>query len=160
MSSYTSWYRDGSAGATAGSRGITGSGTYWESAGINPGDLFTLDNGRSFLEIAAVNSDTSITLATDYSGDTVTGAAYAIVRNFTATMPAKIAAQVTEIVGDVKKKLDTATGAIKAKSAYEVAKDNGFVGTEAQWLETLKAALATDSEIQEIMAELFSNSED
>ncbi len=160
MSSYTSWYRDGSAGATAGSREIKGSGTYWESAGINPGDLFTLDNGKSFLEIAAVNSDTLITLATDYSGNTVTGAAYAIVRNFTASMPAKIAAQVTEIVCDFKKKFDDATGTLKAKSAYEIARDNGFVGTEAQWLETLKAALATDSEVQEIMTEIFGTSED
>ena len=160
MSSYTSWYRDGSVSAVTGSRNITGNGTYWGSAGINPGDLFTFNNGKSFTEIATVNSDTSITLATDYEGNTVTGAAYAIVRNFTATMPARIAAQVTEVVGDFKKKFDTATGTVTGKSAYEVAKDNGFVGTESQWLETLKVALATDSEMEEVMTEMFGTSED
>jgi len=30
----------------------------------------------------------------------------------------------------------------KGNSAYEVALDNGFVGTEAQWLESLKAKVA------------------
>lgn len=160
MSGYTKWYRDGSASAVKGSKIITGSGTYWESAGINPGDLITFDNGFSFTEIAEVNSDTSITLATDYSGSSITGAAYAIVRNFTATMPAKIAAQVTEVIGDFKKKFDAATGTVKGKSAYEVAKDNGFVGTEAQWLETLKVALATDSEMDEVMNDIFGNDDD
>ncbi len=38
------------------------------------------------------------------------------------------------------------------KSAYEVAVENGFVGTEAQWLESLKGedgvAGATDRQVQ------------
>ena len=32
----------------------------------------------------------------------------------------------------------TGAGALKGKSAYEIACDNGFVGTPAEWLETLK----------------------
>ena len=159
MSSYTRWYRDGSASPTAGSTNVTGNGTYWESAEINPGDLLTFDNGKSFYEIASVNSDTSITLATEYSGSTVSGAAYAIVRNFTATMPARIAAQVSECLGKYEKHINEETNTVRGKSAYEVAKDNGFVGTEAQWLETLKAGLATDIEMNEVMTEILGTSE-
>lgn len=33
----------------------------------------------------------------------------------------------------------------KAKSAYEIAKQNGFVGTEAEWLESLKADIDNES---------------
>lgn len=30
-------------------------------------------------------------------------------------------------------------GNIKAKSAYDIAVDNGFVGTEQEWLDSLKS---------------------
>ena len=32
-------------------------------------------------------------------------------------------------------------GALTGKSAYEIAVDNGFVGTEQEWLESLKSVL-------------------
>ena len=155
MSSYTRWYTDGNAGVTSGSKAVTGSGTYWKSAGINPGDLITFDSGNSFREIASVNSDTSITLGANWNGGTLSGAAYAIVRNFTATTAARNTAQVTELLGDFQKYIDTDMQKLSGKSAYEVAKDNGFTGTEAQWLETLKAALAVDGELDEVMNEVF-----
>ncbi|MBQ3399563.1 MAG: hypothetical protein IJG51_11795 [Synergistaceae bacterium] len=140
MSSYTRWYTDGEASATSGSTAVTGSGTYWKSAGLNPGDMLTFDNGESFKEIASVNSDTSITLARAYDGNTVTGATYAIVRNFTSTMPSRIAAQTAELLGDFKKYIDTDMQKLNGKSAYEIAKSNGYTGSESQWLESLKAA--------------------
>jgi len=140
MSNYTRWYRDGTLGATNGSTAVTGSGTYWKSAGLNPGDMLEVNNSGLFYEIASVNSDTSITLARAYQGSTVTGAAYAIVRNFTATMPSKIAAQTAELLGDFRKYIDTDMDRITGRSAYEIAKLHGFTGTESEWLESLKGA--------------------
>ena len=142
MSRYTRWLRDGAINASKGSTAITGSGTYWETAGINPGDMLEVNNSGLFYEIATINSDTSITLARAYQGDTVSGAAYAIVRNFTATMPSKIAAQTAELIWDFKKYVDTDMDRLTGRSAYEIAQQKGYTGTEAQWLESLKGLSA------------------
>ena len=125
MSRYTRWLRDGAITASKGSTAITGSGTYWETAGINPGDMLEVNNSGLFYEIATINSDTSITLARAYQGDTVSGAAYAIVRNFTATMPSKIAAQTAELIWDFKKYVDTDMDRLTGRSAYEIAQQKG-----------------------------------
>ena len=140
MSNYTRWYRDGTLGVTNGSTEVTGSGTYWKSAGLNPGDMLEVNNSGLLLEIASINSDTSITLANAYQGSTVTGAAYAIVRNFTSTMPSKIAAQTAELLGDFRKYIDTDMDRITGRSAYEIAKLHGYTDTEEKWLESLKGA--------------------
>ena len=142
MSRYTRWLRDGAINASKGSTAITGSGTYWETAGINPGDMLEVNNSGLFYEIATINSDTSITLARAYQGDTVSGAAYAIVRNFTATMLSKIAAQTAELIRDFKKYVDTDMDRLTGRSAYEIAQQKGYTGTEAQWLESLKGLSA------------------
>ncbi len=138
MSRYTRWFRDGNIKATNGSTEITGSGTYWESAGLNPGDMLEVNNSGLFYEIASINSDTSITLARAYQGATLTGAAYAIVRNFTATMPSKIAAQTSELITDFRKYVDSDMERLTGRSAYEIAKLHGFTGTETEWLASLK----------------------
>lgn len=135
---YTRWYRVGTANLTQGSKNITGSATYWLTAGLNPGDLFTID-GAQFYEVDSVTDNTHITLKTAYAGASVSGAGYSIVRNFTASLPAKIAANTAELLGDFAKYIDTDLQSIHGKSAYEVAVSNGFVGTEAQWLDTLTA---------------------
>ncbi|MBQ3447526.1 MAG: hypothetical protein IJG37_07780 [Synergistaceae bacterium] len=140
MSNYTRWYETGSAKVTSGSSAVTGTGTYWGSAGINPGDMISFNGGNSWYEIASVNSDTSLTLGAKYTGTTSNSISYAIIRNFTATMPAKTAAQVIEILGEFQKYINTDMQTITGKSAYEIAKANGYTGTEAQWLESLKAA--------------------
>lgn len=140
MSDYTRWYTDGTASPTNGSTTVSGKGTYWLSAGLNPGDLLTFDNGQSFKEIASIVSDTSLKLARAYDGNTETDTSYAIVRNFTSTMPSKIAAQTAELIHDFRKYMDNDLQKLNGKSAYEIAKANGYTGTEAQWLESLKAA--------------------
>ena len=140
MSDYTRWYTDGTASPTSGSTTVSGKGTYWLSAGLNPGDMLTFDNGQSFKEIASIVSDTSLKLARAYDGNTETDASYAIVRNFTSTMPSKIAAQTAELIHDFRKYMDNDLQKLNGKSAYEIAKANGYTGTEAQWLESLKAA--------------------
>ena len=37
------------------------------------------------------------------------------------------------------------------KSAYEIAKDNGFTGTEVEWIESLKASGVTEEQVNEII---------
>ena len=46
-------------------------------------------------------------------------------------------------VGSVDDWIDS----LKGDSAYDVALDNGFIGTEAEWLESLKTGLAIDSSV-------------
>ena len=139
MSNYTRWYRDGSVAVTNGSTSVVGTGTYWNTAGLNAGDMLTLDNGQTFSEVASITDDTHLTLATAYTGTTGTGKGYAIVRNFTAATLPKIAAQTAQLIGDFQRYVDTDLERITGKSAYEIACNNGFSGTEAQWLDTLNA---------------------
>jgi hypothetical protein len=78
------WYRTGTANVTSGSAAVLGNATSWNSNGIKPGDVFTVDNVTLY-EVQAVGSDTSLTLDRPFAGAS-TGAgdfaAYAIVQNF------------------------------------------------------------------------------
>ena len=55
---------------------VTGTGTFWKTLGINPGDIFTI-NSTNYI-IASVNTDTSITLTTSAGSNTTR--AYSITR--------------------------------------------------------------------------------
>ena len=50
--------------------------------------------------------------------------------------------QLTNTVGQIKEYVDSKAGTSGSagKSAYEIAVDNGFVGTETEWLESLKGS--------------------
>lgn len=72
------WYRTGTVTVTNGSTAITGSGTAWVGA-VRAGWGFNAPDGRRY-EVAAVNSNTSITLATAYLG--TTGSAAGTVYSF------------------------------------------------------------------------------
>ena len=135
---YTNWYRTGTINPVKNSTALTGTGTYFKTANLHPGDIVKI-NGVDY-ELASVIDDTHLTLKTAYAGDTASGVQYSIVRNFTATTNAEVAAQTASILYSVAKYLDEEQGTIMGKSAYEVALANGYVGTEAQWLESLKAA--------------------
>ena len=136
---YTRWYRTGTVNVTQNSKALTGADTYWLTAGLNPGDLFTID-GAQFYEVDSVTDNTHLTLKTAYSGSTKTGVSYSIVRNFTASLPAKIAANTAELLGDFARYIDTDMQSIHGKSAYEVAVKNGYAGTESEWLSSLIGA--------------------
>lgn len=84
------WYRTGTVSVVQGSVSVTGSGTAW-STQINVGDVFTVDNVTLY-EIVAIASDTSLTLDRAYLGATNAAAPYAIIRNFTASTSAGMAA--------------------------------------------------------------------
>lgn len=137
MSVYTRWYKEGTIAVTSGSPNVTGTNTYWGTAGLNPGDIVKI--GGVDYELLSVVDNTHLTLANNFTGATASGLAYSIVRNFTATSSAKVAAQAAGLMGDFERYIDTDMQKINGKSAYEVAVANGYTGTAAQWLETLKA---------------------
>lgn len=55
---------------------------------------------------------------------------------------------------EVKGKLSTIYGA-DGKSAYEIACDNGFVGTEEEWLASLKGYELTEHDKDEITTKVI-----
>lgn len=136
---YTRWYRTGTTTVTKNSTAVVGQNTYWASAGLNPGDLFSLDAGQWY-EIDSIIDNTHLTLKTAYAGANAAAATYQIVRNFTASMQADIAARTADLVNDLRQYIDTDMQSIRGKSAYEVAVANGYVGTEQQWLDSLVGA--------------------
>lgn len=77
-----SQYRTGTISANTGNATITGSGTLW-TANVSAGDLFVVVGGSVVYEVANVNSNTSISLSAPYAGANVSGADYAITRDFT-----------------------------------------------------------------------------
>ena len=134
----TSWYRTGTVTVTNGSTTITGTNTNWTSAGINPGATFRLDSGLVPYEVLEVVSDTSITLRTAYTGMSGSGKTYSIDRNFQSTPMAGLCADVATVIHKYETHIDAETNTVTGKSAYELAVDNGYVGTVAEWLESLK----------------------
>lgn len=76
----------GTVSVTTGSTVVTGSGTSWSSAGIVVNaDQFKVNLDGNFYTIASVDSDTQITLSTAYTGPTVTGATYSIIKTTAVT---------------------------------------------------------------------------
>lgn len=100
------WYRTGTVDITQGSANVTGVGTNWKTAGIQPGDVFMVGNSVLY-EIAQVVSNTSIALHSAFQGATGTAQNYSILRNFAGTMQAQIAAQVSELVNKYESYIDT-----------------------------------------------------
>ena len=136
----TSWYRKGTANPTINSTKVTGSGTNWLTAGINPGATFREDRQPYAYEIAEVVSDTELRLAQPYYGNSGSGLSYSIDRNFQSTLNSKISADLAALMSLYEQVRDGATLTIQGKDAYEVAVEAGYTGTRTQWLESLKAA--------------------
>lgn len=137
MADYTRWYRVGTVALTKNSKTVTGTGTYWLSAGLNPGDLFTVDASQ-FYEVDTISSNTQLTLKTAYAGNTTPETDYSIVRNFTAQLPAQVAAQTADLLNDFRRYVDADMQSIHGKSAYQIACEKGYTGTESQWVQSLK----------------------
>ena len=148
MSDYTGWYKFGTITAVKGSKEIIGDKTYWNSAGLNRGDIVKI-NGTDY-ELDSVTDDTHLTLAEAYGGESVSGGKYAIVRNFTATPMSRTVANISEILRTHQLLLDEKLKVLTGKSAYQIAQDHGYTGTEEEWLESLLAA----GEITQIYAAL------
>ncbi|PLT26685.1 hypothetical protein [Pseudoalteromonas sp. MelDa3] len=90
------WYRVGKVNVTNDNQSVVGVDTNWQSdvIAIAIGDIFTLD-AKTWYEVTAVNSDTSITLDRGFEGSTGTNKTYAIVRNTSGTILTRIAGQVS-----------------------------------------------------------------
>ena len=77
-----SQYSTGLSSVTNGSATVTGTNTLW-LANVTAGDSFTIASTGVVYDVAAVNSNTSITLSEAYAGPTASGAVYAIGTSFT-----------------------------------------------------------------------------
>lgn len=135
----TSWYRPGTVSVTTNSTKVTGVGTKWLTAGINPGATFRVDGTPYACEVAEVVSDTELRLAAPYYGNSGVGLSYSIDRNFQSTLPSKLSADLTDLMSVYEQIRDGVYLTIEGKSAYQLAVENGYTGTLAQWLESLKA---------------------
>lgn len=103
----TIWYRGGTVTMTNGSPAVAGAGTAW-IANVRPGDAMQAPNG-TMIEIAAVNSDTSLTLGANYGGATAAGQPYAII-----PIPA---AQIVSAVGRVNVLIDETQAVVDGAGA-------------------------------------------
>lgn len=92
------WYRAGTVAVTNGSKTVTGTGTQWQNLifGVAPGTTFYGPDGKPY-EVDTVNSNTSLTLVTNYSGTTASGQAYAIDPTRSGSV-ASLAAQTSEVL--------------------------------------------------------------
>lgn len=132
------WYDEGTIALTQGSPEVTGTGTFWVSAGVKVGDIFVDSNGMIY-EITAVNDSTSLTLGKNYAGTTGSGKGYSIIRVFNSTTNATLANRISKLLSEFEQRYDLDMQTITPKSAYDIAKDNGYTGTITEWLESLSA---------------------
>ena len=73
-------------------------------------------------------------------GQSASNQAYSIDRNHQSTLPADLSARLSKAMGNWEARYDLDMQTITGKSAYELAVENGYTGTLAQWLESLKGA--------------------
>lgn len=90
------WYKTGTISLTNGAAAITGAGTSWVDAGVlNSGDILAPPDGNLY-EILSIESNTGLTLASNYLGSTASGAAYAIMP--IGLLPSALAQQVKAVL--------------------------------------------------------------
>lgn len=89
------WYRYNTVTVTNGSVNVVGVQTAFLSQ-VSVGDIFTVD-GTKIYEIASVVDDTHLTLQTPYTGSSGS-TTYGILRNFTTTTNATLAASLTALL--------------------------------------------------------------
>ncbi|GAA5787310.1 hypothetical protein [Chitiniphilus shinanonensis] len=141
MTTSTTWYRQGSIATTNASTAVLGSGTRWNEQ-VLPGDILLLDG--ALLEIAAVDDDTRLTLRQPYAGATASGLTYGIIRNFTGTLPADLAARWAKLTASYQLSIDelaellTSTGTVTlTRVSGEQVQVPGLAGLDASWTQAL-----------------------
>jgi hypothetical protein len=106
------WYKTGTTTLTNGSAVISGSGTLWVDAGVLfAGDIFAAPDGKLY-EILSIQSNTGLTLASNYLGATASGQAYAIMP--IGLLPSALALQVKTV-------LNSAQAAVTSSVLYTAA---------------------------------------
>ena len=142
-------YSTGTVAVVNGSTAVTGSGTVWGDI-VNEGDLFTIDDDK-FYYVAALNSDTSLTLDKPYAEASASGINYRVMLNTAAHFPSDVAAKVERALsgmGDVYCPINHASSGsdygLASASLYGHAKASGTTpkapGTAAVGTETNKFA--------------------
>ncbi|WP_211135904.1 hypothetical protein [Serratia sp. PL7] len=77
------WYKTGTINLIANNATVTGTGTAWADAkfGVMPGMILLAPDNKLY-EVKQVNSNTSLTLNSNYSGSTASGQSYAIITTY------------------------------------------------------------------------------
>ncbi|MFV8845996.1 pyocin knob domain-containing protein [Serratia fonticola] len=77
------WYKTGTINLTANNATVTGTGTAWADAkfGVMPGMILLAPDNKLY-EVKQVNSNTSLTLNSNYAGSTASGQNYAIITTY------------------------------------------------------------------------------
>ncbi|HHQ6630429.1 TPA: hypothetical protein ACSTL1_001875 [Serratia fonticola] len=77
------WYKTGTISLTANNATVTGTGTAWADAkfGVMPGMILLAPDNKLY-EVKQVNSNTSLTLNSNYAGTTASGQSYAIITTY------------------------------------------------------------------------------
>lgn len=125
------WYSVGTCDVTSGSAALVGVGTAWLDA-VQPGWAFFGPDGRPY-EVLTVNSNTSITLAKNYAGSTLTGQAYDLIptQGFVRTLAQRVSDLIATYAGFVTTRLAGLFGA-GSVSAPGVARE-GDTNTGLYW---------------------------
>lgn len=103
------YYATGTASVANGATAVTGSGTAWVTNGVQAGDYFAANGLR--VRISAVNSATSITLATAWPGTSLSGNNYEIQFTPVAT---RILTQVNTLLASLGNGIVTALAGLSA----------------------------------------------
>lgn len=95
------WYRTGTAAVTNGSAAVVGTGTLWATQ-ASVGDIFVGPDVANY-EITSITDDTHLAVkqlngTAAYAGATLSAQPYAIIRNFTSTLPAQLASQLAAMM--------------------------------------------------------------
>lgn len=103
------WYRTGTVAVTNGSADVVGTSTLWLSQ-ASVGDIF-IGPDLALYEITVVTDDTNISIkkldgTAAYNGATLSAQDYAIIRNFTSTLPAQLAASLAALMASYHVTLD------------------------------------------------------
>jgi hypothetical protein len=108
----------GTATATNGSPVILGTRTNWSSVGLEAGDIFRIDADGIWYNIASIDTPTQITLATAFTGTSVSNVAYTIRKNETVTVTTGI----TTVTGSGTNWIST-SGMITAGDKFRIDSD-------------------------------------
>lgn len=101
-----SWYRVGTISLTKNKVDVVGVGTSFKSE-VRHGDILLV--GGVLYEIARVESDTALRLVTAFTGASVSGSAFAIIRNMTNASNFDLMRKIEEFLSDRQRTLDEFT---------------------------------------------------
>ncbi len=129
MTASNTWYRTGTVSVTAGSKSVAGVGTLWLSQSL-PGDLFALTDANGnvtsvLAEVDAVATDTALTLKSIWPVSTLSDQKYVLVRNFTGSLPADLAARLSKLIAQYQISADELTTLLTTSGAVTLTRLNG-----------------------------------